>query len=144
MGKLRTQSVVQLVAMQLPQLCHVAKEYESQEIDDMIKRSIDVCDRIFAKMETQEAKPQRQPARLVLKKCNTGDINYYGGIRWFSVHESLPFYDENPVLGLDTDRCIVPCYWVDGNWVDAHADTKLMDITHWMPLPPLPTQGCKQ
>lgn len=48
---LKVQSVVQLVAMQLPQLCHVPTEHESQEIDAMIERSIDVCDRIFDKLE---------------------------------------------------------------------------------------------
>lgn len=68
---LKVQSVVQIVAMQIPQLCHVPTEHKSQEVDAMIDKAIDICDRIFNKLGYDETTSKGSPRNLQLLSLDT-------------------------------------------------------------------------
>lgn len=141
---LKVQSVVQLVSMQLPQLCHVAKEYESAEIDAMIDRSINVCDRIFSRLLEVGVASGKTPISnqpLLLHQCKIENIFADDQPRWFSTATPPPegklvvsFF---PHAAKIENMLQIGYRRADGFF---SADDYEFDINpvHWLHIPPYP------
>ncbi|MEQ8383336.1 MAG: hypothetical protein RH949_13340 [Coleofasciculus sp. A1-SPW-01] len=137
--------MLQLVSMQLPQLCHVAKEYESTEVDAMIDRSIDVCDRIFARLEVDAASGKtpisNQP--LLLHQCKIENIFADDQPRWFSMTTPPPegklvvfFFPDAAKI----ENMLQIGYGLAGGFFSADDYEFDVEPAHWLHIPPYPNQ----
>lgn len=69
--------------------------------------------------------------------------------KWISVEDRLPEQD-TPVLITQHEyvdvlkqRYFDVCVYLDGGWIDPHADSDYIEVyepTHWMPLPEPPKE----
>lgn len=66
---------------------------------------------------------------------------------WISVDERLP--DENDVVIVcaeyGVERSTAEYFYDEGRWhpIDGYYSSEIINVTHWMPLPPAPSQETK-
>lgn len=117
-----------------------AIDLDGEALDLLISRARLIADKLCSVLEP--TKVQKSP-HTALINCQVGVVGRVEGNRWIPVGESLPL-DGKLVLGLnvnDDDILILPCFFAEGEWLNADTECSLLPnspITYWLPLPPLP------
>ncbi|WP_446420708.1 hypothetical protein [Coleofasciculus sp.] len=140
---LKVQSVVQIVAMQIPQLCHVPTEHESREVDAIIDRAIDIYDRIFDKLGDDETTPKGSPRnpQLLLHQCKIDNVYADEQPSWFPI-EFMPPEGKLVIFQFaacePSDHVLSIGYQQDCNYFNL--DDKQFGVLplYWLNIPPCP------
>lgn len=90
----------------------------------------------------------RQSFLVLFRKCFVKGAEFALSHQWVSVEDEMPpqmgRYSQYVIMLNRVGGHYIGCYdFVAKKWLDGHLEDVYMDVTHWMPIPPMAEEGGK-